>query len=155
DFVVDEATRALFEYAIEVGFLPGVTDNVGTTARQMIEDYLGISFGEGETVSSSSLYLVRGRLAPDAFSRLAATLANPLVNRVSMKTRQEYGETGMDRVVPQVNLHAIRDYFDRAGRQPTDVEIESLAQTWSEHCKHTIFASAMDDDLPKGLYKTC
>jgi phosphoribosylformylglycinamidine synthase II len=34
------------------------------------------------------------------------------------------------------------------------VELESLAQTWSEHCKHTIFASAMDDDVPGGLYKT-
>ena len=40
------------------------------------------------------------------------------------------------------------------GRKPTDVELESLAQTWSEHCKHTIFASAMDDDVPAGLYKT-
>ncbi len=40
------------------------------------------------------------------------------------------------------------------GRKPTDVELESLAQTWSEHCKHTIFASAMDDDVPDGLYKT-
>ena len=95
DFVVDEATRALFDYAIEVGFLPGVTDNVGTTARQTIEDYLGISFGEGETVSSSSLYFVRGRLAPDVLARLAATLANPLVNRVSTKTRQEYGEANL------------------------------------------------------------
>ncbi len=51
-------------------------------------------------------------------------------------------------------LHAIRDYFAAQGRKPTDVEIESLAQTWSEHCKHTIFASAMDDDVPRGLYKT-
>src|SRR5271157_5267038 len=159
DFVVDEATRALFEYAIEVGFLPGVTDNVGTTARQMIEDYLGISFGEGETVSSSSLYLVRGRLAPDAFSRLAATLAIPDAELARLgkegiidpQTGQRRGPLALD----LAQLHAIRDYFDRAGRQPTDVEIESLAQTWSEHCKHTIFASAMDDDLPKGLYKTC
>ncbi|MGA2105040.1 MAG: AIR synthase-related protein [Methanoregula sp.] len=200
DFVVDEATRALFDYAIEVGFLPGVTDNVGATARQTIEDYLGIPFEEREMVSSSSLYLVRGRLAPDELVRLAATLANPLVNRVSSKTRTEYGEKGMDPVVPQVRLHevpaagtvdlaipdpdlarlgkegipdpqtgqrrgplaldlaqlhAIRDYFENAGRKPTDVELESLAQTWSEHCKHTIFASAMDDDVPKGLYKTC
>ena len=52
-------------------------------------------------------------------------------------------------------LHAIRNYFDELGRWPTDVEIESLAQTWSEHCKHTIFASAMDEDVPKGLYKSC
>ena len=34
------------------------------------------------------------------------------------------------------------------------MELESLAQTWSEHCKHTIFASPMDDDVPDGLYKT-
>ena len=51
-------------------------------------------------------------------------------------------------------LYAIRDYFSKKGRKPTDVELESLAQTWSEHCKHTIFASSMDDDVPKGLYKT-
>ena len=107
DFVVDEATTALFDYAIEVGFLPGVTDNVGTTARQTIEDYLGIKFGDGEMVSSSELYFVRGRLAPDMLTRLAATLANPLVNRVSIKTLQEYGEEGMDRVVPQVRLHEL------------------------------------------------
>jgi len=199
EFLVDEATYALFDYAIEVGFLPGVTDNVGTTARQLIEDFLGITFGEGEMVSSSSLYLVKGRLEPGALAQLPAMLANPLINRVSMKTRQEYGEAGMDRVVPEVRLHelpaagmvdlaipdaelarlgkegitdpqtgerrgplaldlaqlrTIRDYFDRAGRKPTDVELESLAQTWSEHCKHTIFGSPMDDDVPRGLYKT-
>ena len=26
------------------------------------------------------------------------------------------------------------------GAKPTDVELECLAQTWSEHCKHKIFA---------------
>jgi phosphoribosylformylglycinamidine synthase II len=199
EFTVDEATKPLFEYAIEVGFLPGVTDNVGATARQTIEDFLGMKFGEGEAVYSSQLYFVRGRLDPDALRNLAATLANPLVNRVHTKTRQEYGQVGMDRTVPYVELHelptagpvdlelddfeltklgkegipdpqtrerrgplaldlaqlhAIRDYFRKIGRKPTDVELESLAQTWSEHCKHTIFASAMDDDVPKGLYKT-
>ena len=33
------------------------------------------------------------------------------------------------------------------------MEIETLAQTWSEHCKHTIFADPMDE-LEKGIYKT-
>jgi phosphoribosylformylglycinamidine synthase subunit PurSL len=199
DFVVDEATHALFEYAIEVGFLPGVTDNVGTTARQTIEDYLEVPFAKGEIVAASQLYLARGRLSQEEVARLASLLANPLINRVSTKTRQEYGEKGMDPVVPRVRLseeqtagtvdldipdaelakigkegiadpatgqrrgplaldldqlHAIRDYFKTQGRNPTDVELESLAQTWSEHCKHTIFASAMDDDVPRGLYKT-
>jgi len=200
EFTADAATPANFDYAIEVGFLPGVTDNVGTTARQTIEDYFAMKFSEGDAVYSSQLYFVRGRLVSEALKKLAATLANPLVNRVLVKTRQEYGSAGMDRVVPLVELHelptaepvdlelddtelarlgkegiidpqtgqrrgplalalpqlhALRDYFRAKGRKPTDVEIEALAQTWSEHCKHTIFASAMDDDVPKGLYKTC
>ncbi|HVP95309.1 MAG TPA: AIR synthase-related protein [Methanoregulaceae archaeon] len=199
-FTVDEATLANFDYAIEIGFLPGVTDNVGATARQTIEDYTRIKFARGEAVYSSQLYFVCGRLTPDSLQNLAATLANPLVNRVHKKTRQEYGSAGMDRVVPLVELHelpaaepvdldpddhelarigkegiidpqtgqrrgplaldliqlhAIRDYFASKGRKPTDVELESLAQTWSEHCKHTIFASAMDEDVPEGLYRTC
>jgi phosphoribosylformylglycinamidine synthase len=46
-------------------------------------------------------------------------------------------------------MRAIRDFFRREageprrkalglGAQPTDVELECLAQTWSEHCKHKI-----------------
>ena len=197
---MDDATLANFDYAIEIGFLPGVTDNNGTTARETIEDFTGIKFADGEAVYSSQLYFVCGNLTHDALPKLAGTLSNPLVNRVHVKTRQEYGSAGMDRVVPRVELHelpaaepvdldiddrelarigkegiadpqtglrrgplaldivqlhAIRDYFLTKGRKPTDVELESLAQTWSEHCKHTIFASAMDEDVPEGLYKTC
>ena len=65
-------------------------------------------------------------------------------------TGQRRGPLALD--LPQ--LRTIREYFSKKGRNPTDVELESLAQTWSEHCKHTIFASPMDDDVPKGLYKT-
>ena len=39
---------------------------------------------------------------------------------------------------------------------PTDVEIEILAQTWSEHCKHKIFAAEIDyseNELPSGFKK--
>ncbi|HLE54667.1 MAG TPA: phosphoribosylformylglycinamidine synthase subunit PurL [Thermoplasmata archaeon] len=31
-------------------------------------------------------------------------------------------------------MRVIQDYFRRAGREPTDVEIQSLGQAWSEHC---------------------
>lgn len=199
-YSVDRPTEAEFDYAIEVGFLPGVTDNAGTTAKQTIEDYFGFRFGEGEAVFSSQLYLVSGDLTPESLERLTAALANPLVNRVHVRSREEYAGKGMDAITPFVHLHelqaagtvdldlpdaelarigkegitdpgtgerrgplaldlaqlhAIRDYFRGLGRKPTDVELESLAQTWSEHCKHTIFASAMDDDVPRGLYKSC
>ena len=54
---VDEPTRLSFDYAIEVGFLPGVTDNVGATARQTIEDFFSLKFAEGESVASSQTLL--------------------------------------------------------------------------------------------------
>ena len=49
-------------------------------------------------------------------------------------------------------MNAIKDYFQEQGRNPTDVELESIAQTWSEHCKHTIFADPIDE-IKDGLYK--
>jgi len=33
-------------------------------------------------------------------------------------------------------MRTIRDHFRSLGRDPTDVELETLAQTWSEHCVH-------------------
>ena len=50
-------------------------------------------------------------------------------------------------------MKTIQQYFKKRGRKPTDIELESLAQTWSEHCKHTIFADPIDD-IKDGLYKT-
>jgi phosphoribosylformylglycinamidine synthase subunit PurSL len=36
------------------------------------------------------------------------------------------------------------------GARPTDVELEALAQTWSEHCKHKIFSADVDYDDGQG-----
>lgn len=33
----------------------------------------------------------------------------------------------------------VREYFRKLGRAPTDVEIQAIAQTWSEHCYHKTF----------------
>jgi phosphoribosylformylglycinamidine synthase II len=33
-------------------------------------------------------------------------------------------------------MRTIRDHFVALGRDPTDVELETIAQTWSEHCSH-------------------
>lgn len=35
-----------------------------------------------------------------------------------------------------VEMYAIQNYYRRIGRNPTDVELETIAQTWSEHCIH-------------------
>ena len=33
---------------------------------------------------------------------------------------------------------------DSSSREPTDIELESLAQTWSEHCVHKTLKSSVD-----------
>ncbi|GAB5402848.1 MAG: phosphoribosylformylglycinamidine synthase subunit PurL [Aureliella sp.] len=37
-------------------------------------------------------------------------------------------------------MRTIRDYFQRLEREPTDIELETIAQTWSEHCSHKTLA---------------
>ena len=39
-----------------------------------------------------------------------------------------------------VEMHTIRDHFVELGREPADVELETIAQTWSEHCSHKTLA---------------
>jgi phosphoribosylformylglycinamidine synthase len=41
-------------------------------------------------------------------------------------------------------MRAIRGYFRDQGRDPTDVELETLAQTWSEHCSHKTLKGRID-----------
>jgi phosphoribosylformylglycinamidine synthase subunit PurSL len=70
-------------------------------------------------------------------------------------------------------MRAVRAYFSshetrraRAARglpgEATDVEIEMIAQTWSEHCKHKIFNAEIEYSEPgeaprsiRSLFKTC
>ena len=187
-----------FNWALEIGYLPGVTDNQGHTAQELLslldKDYTGIA------VYSSRLYLIKGNdLTRDAIDALSSALSNPLIQRSHIKSYEDFkAEGGMGTHIPKVilshdtkgadsidlqgmsdddllelgragiqnpdgtrrgplglsllYLQAIRDYFKKEGRPPTDIEIETLAQTWSEHCKHTIFASPIDD-IQDGLYK--
>ena len=40
-------------------------------------------------------------------------------------------------------MHAIRDHFRAIHRDPTDIELETFAQTWSEHCVHKTLKSTI------------
>ena len=40
-------------------------------------------------------------------------------------------------------MRAIQRSYREQGREPTDVELETLAQTWSEHCSHKTFKAAI------------
>lgn len=198
-YVNGEGTeKPKFDWAIEIGFLPGVTDNVAKTTKQGVEDHLKIKFEEKEDVYFSQVTLIEGELTREEITEIANGMFNPLIQRVHIKSEKEYQKSGgMDFVVPKVTIkgekkvlevdlnvsdeelevigkegvlgkdgkrrgplaldlyymRVIRDHFKKLDRNPTDIELETLAQTWSEHCKHTIFANPIDD-LKDGLFKT-
>jgi phosphoribosylformylglycinamidine synthase len=43
-------------------------------------------------------------------------------------------------------MKAIQEHFRTQGRDPTDAELETLAQTWSEHCSHKTLKGQIDFD---------
>ncbi len=49
-----------------------------------------------------------------------------------------------------VEMQTIRDHFIRQQREPTDIELETIAQTWSEHCSHKTLAGRIDYRDPQG-----
>ncbi|MBL4805474.1 MAG: phosphoribosylformylglycinamidine synthase [Alphaproteobacteria bacterium] len=184
-----------FDWALEIGFLPGVTDNIGHTTSELLA--LAGADNDNECYSSR-LYLIKGDLSQSDIERLSESLSNTLIQRVSIKTAGEFNaDGGMETVIPKVHLdnkgvvaddvdlnvsdeeleiignqgiadsdgsrrgplgmsllymQAVRDYFAKEARPAKDIELETIAQTWSEHCKHTIFASPIDD-VKDGLYK--
>ncbi len=185
-----------FSHAVEIGFLPGVTDNVAHTVRESIEDLLGQELHRERSVFSSRSYFFCD-IDDEVARGVVAELHNPLIERARIVTAPEFSGFGNEIPIVQIStstiadevnlnippeelavigkegiansdgtrrgplaldmesMNAIKEYFDSVEkRKPTDVEIESIAQTWSEHCKHTIFASSIDDDVPRGIYKT-
>ncbi len=53
-------------------------------------------------------------------------------------------------------MQLVKDYFSRKNRNPTDVELQTIGQTWSEHCYHKTFKGNIT--TPEGpissLFKT-
>ena len=50
----------------------------------------------------------------------------------------------------------IQQHYKKLGRNPTDVELETIAQTWSEHCFHKTFKGEIvtENGTIKNLLKT-
>jgi phosphoribosylformylglycinamidine (FGAM) synthase-like enzyme len=54
-------------------------------------------------------------------------------------------------------MQAIQRYFKKEQRDPIDVEFETIAQTWSEHCVHKTFKAKItkeDGEVIGSLIKT-
>jgi phosphoribosylformylglycinamidine synthase len=94
-----------FDWVIEIGFLPGVTDNIAHTAKQIVEDLLNIKFVNSEDVYSSQITFVTGNLNSNEIKQIASSLFNPLIQRVHIKNYEQFiKDSGMDMIVPKVIL---------------------------------------------------
>ncbi|HIJ66607.1 MAG TPA: phosphoribosylformylglycinamidine synthase, partial [Candidatus Hydrogenedentes bacterium] len=198
DSALDRALARDFTYLIEVGYRPGVTDNVGKSSAEGIGDVLGRSLAAGEAVYKSTQYVLRGDVSRGTCEHIARDLlANELIERWEIRSAAEMAGAGgaallglpvvtersdvqvhaIDLEIPDEELvalsrektlaleldemKAIQAYYrDEAVRRerdalglpaaPTDIELEVLAQTWSEHCKHKIFNAEIQYTDPEG-----
>ncbi|MCG6535609.1 MAG: hypothetical protein L7F78_13165 [Syntrophales bacterium LBB04] len=190
-----------FDWLIEVGFRPGVTDNVGKTARAAIGILLKKTGADMPPVYTSRQYAISGAIGRKEAETIASSLlANELIERYEiidgrtwergkgiahtvprvagqdLPQREEIDLNGEDAALLKISnervlaltlaeMKIIRDYLKKeevlsvrkkmglSGRI-TDTELECLAQTWSEHCKHKIFNSLITYEDEKGASVT-
>ena len=92
---IDKPLRlSKFDWAIEVGFLPGVTDNIGATARESVEDLLKNKFKYGEAVYFSQVLFVSGKLKRADIAKIAESIYNPLIQRAEIKNFAQFIKSG-------------------------------------------------------------
>jgi phosphoribosylformylglycinamidine synthase II len=162
-------------HVVEVGFHPGVTDPVAENLLQRAH-LLGI--GTIEATSTGKRYVFEGTLTENDLRQIAEqVLCNDVIQTYALGTlppsfvpraepsdlveiipiRQTsdgaLAKMSVERVLflSLDEMKTIQDYFDQLGRDPTDVELETLAQTWSEHCQHKAFKSKVDYVCKSGL----
>jgi phosphoribosylformylglycinamidine synthase len=103
------------DWVIWVGYLPGVKDAAGETAREAIEDFLGRPLEPGEACYTSKLYFIRAASQTAEEGRRPVTadlervarelLANDLIHRWRVwLVSSERGRPGAEMVIPKVEL---------------------------------------------------
>lgn len=168
---------------IETGLRPGVTDREGAELVRSARE-LGIDI---EAATVGRRFVVEGDLDDREVAQLATrVLHNDVIERYAVGTlpaafldqhaaapsTATIGLEGLDADgLAEVNrgrrlgldpeeMVVIQDHFVSRGRPPTDAELETLAQTWSEHCAHKTFRakitvrSADGDEVIDSLMKT-
>jgi len=163
---------------VEVAYNPGVMDPVEESVRKGIRD-LGIA--SVEAVRTAKKYLLWGDISDAELQSICdKLLVNSVVQHIvagreavslpSASYRFSLEKIDLDSMddaalmalsqgrfwLNLAEMKIIQDYFRKLGRQPTDVELETIAQTWSEHCIHKTFKSkiTLGDRTVDNLMKT-
>ena len=142
---------------------PGVMDPVAISTLQAVAD-MGLA---AQRCRTARKYYFAGRPSRDELCEIAAAiLANDSIEEVDLEDRPEgvfrqappyrfrlvtipLGEADEPRLLQisrqgglflnLAEMKAIQEHFRTLQRDPTDAELETLAQTWSEHCVHKTF----------------
>ncbi len=158
---------------IEIHPLPGVMDPAAQTVRQSVREIAGVDDVQVTTGRRFDFAGVTGEEAETLAKRL---LANPVIHAIH---REPFIPDDLPRGIPAKfeirriplrdledeallrlsreahlflsleEMRAIRDEYRTLGREPTDIELETLAQTWSEHCVHKTLKSRIRYRGPK------
>ena len=157
-------------HTIEVTRKRGVMDPVDSTVVKGIKD-LGLI---ARSVKTAKRFLIAGKITTDQLETIASkVLANKIIEDVFIDKDNLFYE-GKNETVDYVfhkqeldildaddeqlleisekgqmyltveEMKAVQKYFVILGRKPTDVELETVAQTWSEHCMHKTFKGIID-----------
>ena len=119
-------------------------------------------------VRTSHVYRFRGGSEQDVDTAVYRLLANPVIEHVRRKGERLFIDTAPyqlqivhvpirkanDRQLDAISrdrlwlnteeMRVIQGYYRRLGRDPTDAELETLAQTWGEHCGHKTFKGMVE-----------
>ncbi len=153
---------------IEVIRKPGVMDPTEASTLKGISD-LGLKASE---VHTARRYLLTGKLSKDELALIAEKLlANPSIEEYYINSDcpldRPHAAPYRFKLIPVAiremsdeqlavlaikgqlylsltEMQAIRAFFRKLKRDPTDVELESVAQTWSEHCVHKTFKGIIE-----------
>jgi phosphoribosylformylglycinamidine synthase len=152
---------------IEIHLKSGVTDPVAESVMTAIDD-MG---KKCLTVRTARKYVLFGEINDKQLKKIVRRLSNDCIEVVvigaeaeppsphlapyqfNLKTisllnldEQQLVELSkkMDLFLNAVEMKTIQGYFKSIGREPTDIELEALAQTWSEHCVHKTLKSSVD-----------
>ena len=153
---------------IEVHLKPGVMDPVAASTAAAVRG-LGLAVREVRTGRAYRFANPLGRAAMEEISR--RVLANGVVEsvhfarhrptaftppparpfalrHVALTTLDDAGLKQLSRdghlFLSLDEMRAVQAHYLAARREPTDVELETVAQTWSEHCVHKTLKSAVE-----------
>lgn len=169
----ERSTRERSSTAIEVGFHPGVTDSV---ADNLVSGAHRLGIGVQQSATGMR-YELGGPTSQGQIHRVATGLlcneviqsytigemqppfappaqASEVIEFVPIREMEddELEALSIERVLflDLAEMKAIRSYYRETGRDATDVELEMLAQTWSEHCVHKTFKAVIDYEDDRG-----